>query len=90
MMRTFKTYSFSSSQAQHSSTTYSHHAVHYIPRTYLFYNWRFVSVNPVHPFHTHTHPSLLQLICPLCEFRMRGAVKTAHISDIIQYLPFPV
>ena len=27
---------------QYSIINYSHHAVHYIPKTYLHYNWKFV------------------------------------------------
>ena len=29
---------------------YSHHAVHYIPMIYLFYNWKFISFDPLHLF----------------------------------------
>ena len=29
----------------------SHHAIHYIPKTYLFYSWKFVPFNPLYLFH---------------------------------------
>ena len=29
---------------------YSHDAVHYIPMAYLFYNWKFVPFDSLHPF----------------------------------------
>ena len=35
---------------QYSIVTYSHHAIHYVPRTYLFYNWEFVRFDHFHPF----------------------------------------
>ena len=35
---------------QYGFTNYSHHAVHYIPITYLFYDWEFVPLNPFHSF----------------------------------------
>ena len=39
VMRTFKIYSLSNFQIQNTySVKYSHHAVYYIPRTYLSYN----------------------------------------------------
>ena len=33
-----------------SSTTIWKHCVNYIPMTYLFYNWKFVPFDPLHPF----------------------------------------
>lgn len=30
---------------------YSHLAIHYIPTTYLFDNWKLVPLDPLHPFH---------------------------------------
>lgn len=35
---------------QHSVINYSHHAVRYIPRTRLFYKWKFVTFDPPHSF----------------------------------------
>ena len=35
---------------QYGFTNYSHHAVHYIPITYLLYDWGFVPLNPFHSF----------------------------------------
>ena len=32
------------------------YAVHYIPVTYLLYNWRFISLNPLYLFHPPTTP----------------------------------
>ena len=35
---------------QYSITNYSHHAVPSIHMTYLFYNWKFLLFEPLHPF----------------------------------------
>ena len=50
---------------QYSIINYSHHAIRYIPRTYLFYNWKFVPFDlplpisptspPSRPYHSYTH-----------------------------------
>lgn len=45
---------------QYSIVNYSHHTVHYIHRTYLVYNWKFVPLDPVHPFCSHPNPDLWQ------------------------------
>ena len=34
------------------------YSVYDIPMTYLFYNWQFVSVNPLHLFSPTLHPAL--------------------------------
>ena len=34
------------------------YSVYDIPVTYLFYNWKFVSVNPLHLFCPTLHPTL--------------------------------
>lgn len=60
MVSNFKICSLSKqlSNIQDSIINYSHHAVHYIPRTYASYNWKFV------PFH-HLHSHLLSHSLPL-------------------------
>ena len=42
-----------------SITDHSSYAVQYIPEAYLFYNWRFVLLNPLHLFSLFSQPSLL-------------------------------
>lgn len=44
VIRTFKTYSLGNFQIYSTVllTIYSHYPIHYIPRTYLFWNWKFV------------------------------------------------
>ena len=44
---------------QYSIISYSHHAVPYIPMTYLFYSWKFVSLTPPSPILTTPHPQPL-------------------------------
>ena len=67
---------------QYGIISYSHHAVHYIPMTYLFYNWKFMLFNS------------FQLFCPLplatsnlfsvsMNFRV-GVIP--HMRVIIRYL----
>lgn len=41
------------------------HTVHDIPVTYLFYNWKFVCFDPLHPFHL-PHSILLLWQPPIC------------------------
>ena len=36
---------------QYGIINYGHHAVHYIPMTYLFYNWKFILFNSFHLFY---------------------------------------
>ena len=36
--------------------------MHYIPVTYLSYNWKFVSLNPLHLFHPTSHSSPIIII----------------------------
>ena len=58
---------------QHSITNHSHHAVYYLPMTYLFYNWNFVPFDPIDPFHhppapaSGNHQSVLLLFLKLVE-----------------------
>ena len=47
---------------QYCIINYSHHAVHYILMTHLFYNWEFVFFDPLHSFPTlasNKHQSVL-------------------------------
>ena len=63
-------------------TNQSHHAVHYISVTYLFYNRKFV------PFHCFTFMHFAHshsLIC-ICEIRFFFKFKIPHVSEIIEYL----
>ena len=64
----------------------SHHVVHYIPSTYLSYNWKFVPFDllsiPLPPL--VTNKSFLFLwVCFLL-------FQIPHVSEIIQYLFFSV
>ena len=36
---------------QYNIVDYIHHAVYYIPTTYLFYNWKFVPLDSLHFTH---------------------------------------
>ena len=70
-MRTFKIYSQQCSNMQYSITNNSHHAVYYILRTYLFYNWKFVPFDLLHPFHPlHTWLWHLPRVLSICELRV--------------------
>ena len=40
---------------------YSHHAVHDVSMNYLFYNWKFVTLDPLYPFCPPSPPTP----CPL-------------------------
>ena len=42
---------------QYSTVNCSHHAVYYIPLTYLFYNWKFIPFDFLHSFPTSPHPT---------------------------------
>lgn len=46
---------------QHSIISYSYHAVHYVPRTRLFYKWKFVTFDPPHSFCPPLNTGLWQL-----------------------------
>ena len=38
---------------------YVSYAIHYIPKTYLFYSWKFVPLNPLHQLYLNpTFPTL--------------------------------
>ena len=56
---------------QYSLMNYSCHAVHYIPRTYLFYNWKFIPFDPLHPFCPPPPPTSgnYQAVLCICEVR---------------------
>ena len=45
------------SNMQYNTINYSHHAVHYIPMTYLFYNWNVFPSDLLHPFHPLLQPN---------------------------------
>lgn len=47
VMRTFNIYSFSTFKCARQYSNYSHHAVHHIPRTYLFYKCKFLTFGPL-------------------------------------------
>ena len=68
-MRTFKIYSLRLSNMQNNIANYDHHAVHYIPMTYLFYNGRFVSFDALDLFcPTFTTPGNHQSV--LCIYKL--------------------
>ena len=50
---------------QYCIISYSHHAAHYIPKAYLFYNWKFVTLTPL------THFSHLPLKPPVCSLYLQ-------------------
>ena len=52
VMRTFMIYCLNNLQICNTVTMqqYSHHAVHYIPMTYLLCSWKFIPFDPLHPF----------------------------------------
>ena len=49
-MRTFKIYSQQLRDMQYNFTDYSCHPIHHFLMVYLFYNWKFVSLDPLYPF----------------------------------------
>ena len=51
------------SHMQCSIVNCSHHAVHYIPITYLFCNWVFFPTDLLHPFHPHTFGNHQCVLC---------------------------
>ena len=54
---------------QYSSSNYSHHAVHYIPQTYLFYTWEFAVLTKFTVLPTsHPLPLAYQSVLYTCEF----------------------
>lgn len=84
MMRMFKICSLSDFERYNTRLLISYHAVLYIPRSSLSYNWEFVPFDqlpPVPPPHTP----------PLANINLISASMTLgffpfHISEIIQYL----
>lgn len=58
VMRTLKIYFLGSFQACTTWLLTSQLAVHHTPMTYLFYHWKFVSLDPLHPCLPSLHPLL--------------------------------
>ena len=52
---------------------YSHYAIHYIPRMYLLYNWKFVPFDLFYPFHH----------CQLSIFKNHQTVLKIYLWDSI-------
>ena len=54
-------------QSYYNIVDYIPHAVHFIPMTHLFYNWKFVPLNLPHLFHSspHTPPLWQPPVCSL-------------------------
>ena len=76
---------------------YSHLAVHYILRAYLFYNWKFVFFAPLYPFYPPSSSHLRQQ--PIClhihELRLvcllvflDSTYKRDHMVFIFYCLPY--
>ena len=75
MMRTFKIYSLFF-QIHNTVINYSHHVVHYIPRTYFSPDWKFV------PF---DHLQVDSVIIPILQMRkleQRGYWNPERLSDL--------
>ena len=99
-MRTFKITLLATFKYKISSINYSHHAVNYIPMTYLFYNWKSVPFDLLHPF--LTPPTLRLWQPPICSLYVRVHFEEEgcllawfclwfyipHLTDIIRYLSF--
>ena len=72
---------------QYSVVNYSHHAVHYTPRTYLSYNWKFVpfehlqSFPPPHAFGRHQYFQYVNIFYSL-NHRKKGLLKNENIKKI--------
>ena len=78
---------------QFSVINYSHHAVHYFPMTYLFYNWKCALLTPFthFPYHPPPPPSSVSSNhqSVLCIYELYFFFfKIPHISEIIWYLSF--
>ena len=57
-MRTQDLLSYQLSYITYSSGNYIYHVVHYIPSTYLSYNWKFVSCDCLYPIPRPPTPCL--------------------------------
>ena len=93
MIRTFPIYPPSNLQIlQYSIINYSHHTVHFIPVTYLFYNWKFVPFDalrqfcPPAPSISSNHQSVPVSMSMLSFYFL----KISHRSEGIQYLSVSV
>lgn len=71
---------------QCSIVNYSHHTIHYVPRTYLSYTWKFVHFDHLHAFHLLPIPHFWQP--PLWEHTT--FVHTSHYGNILRFLYSPV
>ena len=78
---------------QYSIISYSHHAVHYICMTYLFFNWKLVSFNPLPPFHSLPTPCLWQHALPMsmgfvlfCSFQIPHIIRSYGICRSLSTL----
>lgn len=73
---------------------YYHHAVHCIPRTCLFYNWKFVpsdsittsSTPPMSPSPLATTSLFSVSVCLV--FCLFSKIQILHINEIMRYLSF--
>lgn len=69
----------------------SHHAVHYISITYLFYNQKIVSFDHLHTFYSpftpssNNHQSVLYSLYTVSLF-VQLLFQSPHVSELIQYL----
>ena len=63
---------------QSNIVNYSHHAVHYIPRTYLFYNWQVCTLWPLQPISSAPTPYLCNHWSVLCI----SACMLSHFTHI--------
>lgn len=50
LMRTFKIYYSQLWNTQYNIINYNHHAIHHIPRPYLYYSWKFITFDHLHSF----------------------------------------
>ena len=87
---TVKIYSLNNFQI-YNIINHSYHAIHYITRCSLFYNWKFVPFDHLHSFCPHLNPYCLWQ-SPICFLFIWIFVffQIPHISEIIQYLSFSV
>ena len=72
-MRNLRIYYLNNFHIQHTSVNYVSHVVHFIPSTYLSYNWKFVPFDSLHPI---TPPPTLPLVIAfLISFSMSLLLK---------------
>ena len=77
--------SMGSQKVGHDWATELNHAIHYIPRDSLFYNWKFVPFDHSHSFCSHLNPSCLWQ-SPVYFVYVGFFFQIPHISEFIQYL----